>query len=65
MKIYYVDCYPKSHGFHEVHVQDCEVLPNFINRKYLGHFKDLKIAIYDAQKTFPNAVSCPLCKEDE
>jgi hypothetical protein len=65
MKIYYVDCYPKSNGFHLVHVQGCEELPNFINRKFLGRFDHINKAIKEAQKTYPNSVSCPHCNTDD
>jgi len=50
MKIYYLDCYPKSNGYHTFHNQDCDVILNFINRKFLGHFITIKKGITEAQK---------------
>lgn len=38
MGLYYVNINPQKNGDHEVHLSECQYMPNFVNRKYLGFF---------------------------
>ncbi|MDI1315785.1 hypothetical protein [Flavobacterium sp.] len=64
MKLYYVSTNKHSNGDHEVHTSDCSLLPNFVNRKYLGHFASCKEAVLEAKDSYPQSNGCKICTDD-
>jgi hypothetical protein len=64
MKLYYVNTNPQANGDHEVHVSDCDFVPNFLNRKFLGYFPSCKEAVKEAKKTYPKSNGCKTCSPD-
>jgi len=64
MDLYYVNINPQENGDHEVHTSLCECLPNFINRKYLGVFRNCKSAVDQAKKTYAQSNGCISCSID-
>ena len=61
MKLYYVNSNPQPNGDHEVHLSECAFVPNFINRKFLGFFKNCKDAVAEAKKTHKQSNGCKSC----
>ena len=64
MKKYYVNENTQSNGDHEVHTSDCQYLPSFLNRKYLGEFSNCKDAVKEAKKTYPQSNGCKTCSNE-
>lgn len=64
MDLYYVNINPQKNGDHEVHLSECQYMPNFVNRKYLGFFSNCKAAVTEAKKTFPQSNGCKTCAKD-
>jgi hypothetical protein len=64
MGLYYVNINPQKNGDHEVHKNECEYLPNFINRKYLGVFTSCKSAVIAAKRTYPQSNGCKTCSDE-
>ena len=64
MKLYYVTTNKQTDGNHEVHTSDCEHLPNFVNRKYLGYFASCKEAVSEAKDSYPQSNGCNTCSNE-
>ena len=64
MNLYYVNINPQKNGDHEVHLSECQYMPNFVNRKYLGFFFNCKSAIAEAKKTYPQSNGCKTCSQE-
>jgi len=64
MELYYVNINPQKNGDYEVHKSECQYLPNFINRKYLGLFDNCELAIVQAKKTYAQSNGCKHCSQD-
>ncbi|MDQ8012586.1 MAG: hypothetical protein REI96_09065 [Flavobacterium nitrogenifigens] len=58
---YYVNQNAQQNGDHEVHTENCQYLPSFANRKYLGDFSSCKPAVDEAKKTYSKANGCKTC----
>ncbi len=50
MKFFYLSSVANSEGSHEVHHRDCELIPDSLNRDYLGPFNNGLEAIRKAEK---------------
>ncbi|WP_066434084.1 hypothetical protein [Chryseobacterium sp. CCH4-E10] len=61
MKKYYVNKKAQSNGDHEVHHEDCILLPSLENRKYLGLFSSCDDAVKEAKKDYSKANGCLRC----
>lgn len=64
MFLYYVNTNPQTNGDHEVHASACENVPNFLNRKFLGHFATCKEAVKEAMKTYRQSNCCKTCSDE-
>jgi hypothetical protein len=53
-KYYYFNDHIDEHGYHEVHTEDCEYLPNAANRTYIGRFENCQEAIKAAKEKYPS-----------
>lgn len=61
MEKYYVNKDAQSNGDHEVHDENCDRLPDVINRLYLGEFSSCKSAVIVAKGNYSNANGCFYC----
>jgi len=61
MKFFYIAETLSASGFKEVHDQDCPVIPDMLNRKYLGPFNNPAEALRRIKHTDPSAVCCNIC----
>ncbi|MCW3463459.1 hypothetical protein [Chitinophaga nivalis] len=61
---YYVSKITQMNGDHEVHDQNCNYLPTFDNRLYLGQFESCRDAVNDAKKYYSEADGCQFCSPD-
>jgi hypothetical protein len=67
MDAYYITRETNNLGGHnEVHKSDCQSMPSFENRIFLGNFTSCNDAIDEAEKHFPNNtdgcnICCPRC----
>lgn len=59
MARYYVNNKSQPSGDHEVHREDCHLLP--ADRTYLGDYASCGPAITEAKKTHPSADGCRSC----
>jgi len=61
MRFFYIADNLSASGFKEVHVQDCPVIPDMLNRKYLGPFNNSSEALRRVKQSEPMAVGCEVC----
>ncbi|KEO72444.1 hypothetical protein [Anditalea andensis] len=61
MKYFYIAETPSAHGHKEIHHQDCPIIPDMLNRKYLGPYNNSAEALRRALTSEPRAVCCPVC----
>lgn len=61
MKFFYLSSVANSEGSHEVHHRDCELIPDSLNRDYLGPFNNGLEAIRKAEKMNPKVSLCEVC----
>lgn len=61
MNLYYIETAKEKNHPNLVHVAECKQLPNFLSRKFLGHFNTCKEALSEAKKIIPMATSCKNC----
>ncbi|QZT37387.1 hypothetical protein K5X82_00495 [Halosquirtibacter xylanolyticus] len=61
MKSYYINNQYQSEGVHEVHTADCPFLPGSIDRRYIGAYKNVDMAIHNAQSEYSHVESCAYC----
>lgn len=61
MEHYFVNNNAQSNGDHEVHKENCNYIPNALNRKYLGLFFNCYDAVIEAKKTFQKSNGCKYC----
>jgi len=63
MKTYYVNK-NENDGYHEVHNDSCQHLPEVANRVHLGQFSNCHDAVKEAKKTYENSDGCYYCCPD-
>jgi hypothetical protein len=61
MKFFYLSSQPNIDGLFEVHEKDCEIIPESIDRDYLGPFNNGKEALRRAVQINMDATLCPKC----
>lgn len=63
-KSYYVNNTAQPNGDHEVHVANCQYIPQTISKKYLGEFDNCNDAVQEARKTYPRTANgCYYCSK--
>lgn len=63
-KHYYVNKNAQPNGDHEVHTENCDFLPDVLNRVYLGYFDSCEKAVTEAVKIFPQSNGCYFCARE-
>lgn len=61
MRTYYINIHANENGYHEVHIQTCQLLPNSEHRKSIGKFRSCNEAIIEAEKYYPQSKGCSYC----
>lgn len=61
MKFFYLSSKPNSNGAYEVHNQECEHIPDSLDRDYLGPFNNGTEALRKAEKLQPSVALCKAC----
>ncbi|TDQ19487.1 hypothetical protein DFQ04_1309 [Algoriphagus boseongensis] len=61
MKFFYLSSLPNAEGLFEIHDKECELIPESINRDYLGPFNNGKEALRVASQKNPKAALCAKC----
>lgn len=61
LKSYLVNIHPQENGDHEVHNEDCKLLPALGHRKYLGDYYDCEEAVKESKKYFSQSNGCYWC----
>ncbi|MFC6876840.1 hypothetical protein ACFQZF_10030 [Flavobacterium myungsuense] len=61
MKIYYVTTLQLHNEVYVIHEEGCKYLPNFLNRKFLGHFPSYEEALKESKKIYSTSIVCPFC----
>lgn len=61
MKFFYLSSKPNSNGEYEVHNQECEHIPDSLDRDYLGPFNNGTEALRKAEKLQPSVTLCKAC----
>ena len=61
MKFFYLSSKINFEGKYEIHLRECNNLPDILNRDYLGPFNNGQEALRKAQKTNDQAVLCEFC----
>ena len=61
MKFFYLSSVPNSENLFEVHDKECEMIPDSINRDYLGPFNNGKEALRKAIQLKSESTLCPKC----
>ena len=64
MPRYYVNDIPERTGEHEVHDEDCHLLPRSRNRTPLGQFDDSEMAVLEAMAYYDDVDGCGVCSPD-
>ncbi|HQA74724.1 MAG: hypothetical protein R2805_11935 [Flavobacterium sp.] len=65
MKLYYIDRYPNQDNNYELHIANCNLLPNIFNRACLGNFDNQEEALLEANKKYPKSILCTNCLKAE
>lgn len=63
MDNFYVSIFSESNGTHEVHREDCNLLPTEEKRILLGEFSNFYDAVKSARLLFLQSNCCYLCVE--
>lgn len=58
---YYVEIKSRSDGFHDVHHENCKLLPPVSKRIHLGHHLNFSIALKEAGLYYSRVKECPNC----
>ncbi|MFD2036191.1 hypothetical protein ACFSKL_15415 [Belliella marina] len=61
MKFFYLSSIDSPDGAYYVHERDCPVIPDPIDRDYLGPFNNADEALRKALKINPNSKKCEHC----
>lgn len=61
MKFFYLSSKPNKVGHFEIHDKECELIPNSLERDYLGPFNNGREALRKALLMKTNAVCCENC----
>ncbi|GHB25149.1 hypothetical protein GCM10008106_02380 [Mongoliitalea lutea] len=61
MKFYYLATSPNTSGKFLIHAKDCPLLPEPLDRDYLGPFNSCAEALRRALRLNPNAECCGMC----
>lgn len=61
MTKYYVNQNAQDDGYHEVHAEDCVLLPLLKNKEYIGDFPICGLAIIKARMHYKNVDGCIHC----
>lgn len=60
---FYVSIFSESNGTHEVHREDCHLLPTEEERFFLGEFSNFYDAVKSARLVFSQSNCCYFCFE--
>lgn len=63
-KKYYVSKQAQPDGYHEVHDEECQFLPQPNNREYLGIFASCYPAVVAARAKYDKADGCKFCSRE-
>lgn len=63
MRSYYINNQHQKEGVHEVHTAECPFLPNSMNRRYIGAFKSVDMALENASNVYASVEGCKYCCE--
>lgn len=61
MKFFYIASKPNSEGEFEIHERECDLIPDILNREYLGPYNNGKEAMRKALDLNPKAKTCEKC----
>ena len=61
MKFFYLSSRSNAAGYCEVHEKECALIPDALERDYLGPFNNGREALRKAVSIKPNAVCCEAC----
>ncbi|MEN2281034.1 hypothetical protein AAGF08_02775 [Algoriphagus sp. SE2] len=61
MKFFYLSSNPNDEGKYEIHERECELIPDILDREYLGPFNNGKEAMRKAVDLNPKASTCKQC----
>jgi hypothetical protein len=61
MKFFYLSALPNENGLFEIHEKDCELIPEAIDRDYLGPFNNGVEALRRASQKNPASTLCIKC----
>lgn len=61
MKFFYLSSLPNKDSKYEVHDKDCPLMPDPINRDYLGPFNNGREALRKAMQIKEASVCCEVC----
>ncbi|WP_296698845.1 hypothetical protein [Algoriphagus sp.] len=61
MKFFYLSSNPTSEGNYEIHERECDLIPDILDREYLGPFNNGKEAMRKALDLNPKASTCEKC----
>ncbi len=61
MKFFYLSSKPNNDGLFEIHDRECEMIPDALNRDYLGPFNNGKEAMRKAKGMNDSACLCRSC----
>ncbi|MDF2158556.1 hypothetical protein [Algoriphagus sp. CAU 1675] len=61
MKFFYLSSRPNKDGLFEIHDRECELIPDALNRDYLGPFNNGKEAMRKAKSMNDSACLCRSC----
>ncbi|QZE12731.1 hypothetical protein K4L44_09025 [Halosquirtibacter laminarini] len=65
MKSYYINHQNQKDGAHEVHTADCPFLPGSIDRRYIGAYKSVDMALDSARVEYMDVNCCSYCCKSE
>ncbi|WP_200978923.1 hypothetical protein [Echinicola sp. 20G] len=58
---FYVNSMAYSDGYHEVHHEKCQLLPNANQQLFLGYFENFNEAIGKSKRIYPLSMGCQFC----
>ncbi len=61
MKFFYLESNPNKEGKYEIHERECDLIPDILDREYLGPFNNGKEAMRKALNMNPKACTCEKC----
>ncbi len=61
MKFFYLSSKPNETGYFEIHEKECLLMPDALDRDYLGPFNNGREALRKAILINPKALCCETC----